>query len=353
MSVNPVIGSTQVQTRIPKRSVQGIRGKVNHITSFIRGGVLWLMPGLLAGVLCQTATAQVPLESISDAATVATSPGDSGSEPSQDTSGTGVSRLKHNPDRCDLLSSSSFEVCLIDILHDQAGIWTSPLHLHRKDALWLLPFAGATALAFHYDITAMRTFGTAPTRVRVSNDFTNLGSGYALTGAAGVTYAIGKFTHNEKARETGMLSMEAVADAGLFSEALKLATNRERPNSGTGRGRFWPDDTDIYTVSGSFPSGHATATWAFAHLVADETPGHRWLHIALYSLAAGVSVGRVTGRDHFPSDVVVGSVLGYLIGGYVFRQHSGFVGQPAHPFVFSPIYDSVSRSYGMSLSLRP
>ena len=45
--------------------------------------------------------------------------------------------------------------------------------------------------------------------------------------------------------------------------------------------------SDIYTTGGSFPSGHATVIWAFSHVVADETPGHRWLHVGLYAIAAG------------------------------------------------------------------
>jgi membrane-associated phospholipid phosphatase len=39
--------------------------------------------------------------------------------------------------------------------------------------------------------------------------------------------------------------------------------------------------------------------------------------IAAYSLAAGVSITRVLGQEHFPSDVLVGSACGWLIGRYV------------------------------------
>ena len=41
-----------------------------------------------------------------------------------------------------------------------------------------------------------------------------------------------------------------------------------------------------------------------------------------YSLATTVSASRVIARQHFPSDVVVGSVFGYLIGGYVVHRRS-------------------------------
>jgi membrane-associated phospholipid phosphatase len=39
-------------------------------------------------------------------------------------------------------------------------------------------------------------------------------------------------------------------------------------------------------------------------------------------LAAATGFERVAGREHFPSDVLVGGAIGYLVGGYVFNHHS-------------------------------
>jgi hypothetical protein len=255
----------------------------------------------------------------------------------------------YKPDRCDV---SQLGTCVRDFLQDQAGIWTSPLRLQPQDALWLLPLAGATAVSLHYDAQTLAKVSTSPNRIRISNDISNAGI-YGAIGAAGVTYVIGKITHNETARETGALSAEAIADASLVTEVLKLATNRQRPSYGTGNGPFWPDGTAVYTTNGSFPSEHATVSWAFAHVVADETPGHPWLHLGLYAMATAVSVARVTGREHFPSDALVGSAVGYLVGGYVYRQHSGsYSGQPTG-FLITPVYDAPTRSYGMEITFDP
>ena len=184
---------------------------------------------------------------------------------------------------CDV---SQLRTCFKDFLADQAGIWTSPLRLHPQDALWLLPLAGATAVSLNYDVQTLQQVSTSPNRIRISNDLSNAGA-YGAIGVAGATYLIGKITHNETARETGVLSLEAIADASLVTEVLKLATNRERPYVGTGQGRFWPDGTNVYTTNGSFPSEHATVVWAFSHVVVDETPGHPWLHLGLYAAARG------------------------------------------------------------------
>lgn len=251
--------------------------------------------------------------------------------------------------QCDV---SQLGNCVRDFFHDQAGIWTSPLRLQPRDALWLLPLAGATAVSLHYDAQTLAQVSTSPSRVRISNDISNAGT-YGAIGAAGAAYVFGKITHNETARETGVLSLEAIVDASVVTEVLKLATNRQRPSYGAGNGPFWPDGAAIYTTNGSFPSEHATVSWAFAHVVADETPGRVWLHLGLYAAATAVSVARVTSRNHFPSDVVVGSAVGYLVGGYVYRQHSDSYASQPRGFLITPIYDALTRSYGMTITLDP
>jgi membrane-associated phospholipid phosphatase len=244
-------------------------------------------------------------------------------------------------------------MCVSDVLHDQRGIWTAPLRLRGKKLLWLVPFATATTLAFVYDVRAMNALGPSASRVRVSNDFTYVGSAYTLVPAAAATYLIGRFEHKEGARETGVLALESLADAGLVVEVLKLATNRQRPYVAPGTGKFWPDDSDVYSFSSSFPSGHSAASFAFARVIAEETPGHPWFHVLLYGVATGVAVARVTGENHFPSDALVGSVIGYTVGGYVYHHHSAFYEPKAKSLRIEPLYNPGTASYGVSVSLQP
>ena len=63
------------------------------------------------------------------------------------------------------------------------------------------------------------------------------------------------------------------------------------------------------------------AAWSLATVVANEYRDNRLVQISAYGLAAAVSVSRYTGRNHFLSDVLVGSAIGYGIGRYVYRQH--------------------------------
>ena len=135
---------------------------------------------------------------------------------------------------------------------------------------------------------------------------------YATAATAGGIYLTGLFTHDEHAQRTGVLSAEAAIDSFLLYGSMKLIFNRERPYMGTGEGKFFYGNFS----SGSFPSGHSTLAWTLASVVAHEYP--KWpVQLAMYGMATAVSTTRVTGGQHFPSDVFFGSTLGYLVGRYV------------------------------------
>ena len=91
------------------------------------------------------------------------------------------------------------------------------------------------------------------------------------------------------------------------------------------------------------PSGHSLTAWSIAHVVAARYPSWR-VRLVAYGLATTVSASRVMAWQHFPSDVVVGSTLGYLIGGYVVRKR----GEPSRSFTFSMVDTPNGR--GMQLS---
>jgi membrane-associated phospholipid phosphatase len=240
--------------------------------------------------------------------------------------------------------------CLKDIGHDQAGIWTSPLRVQTKDVFWLVPFAAGTGVALHYDAQAQQNLGVDKTRIDASNIISGFGSPYATLGGAAGLYFLGLGTHNEHLAETGRLGAEAVVDSLLVVEALKLATNRERPNEGNGGGGFWPHGTRSYDLNGSFPSGHATESFALARVIASEYPS-KPVQIAAYAVALAISASRVTARQHFPSDVLVGGTFGYLIGGYVVRHHAAK--NVGSGLSFMPVVDVSSHTFGANIALRP
>jgi hypothetical protein len=58
-------------------------------------------------------------------------------------------------------------------------------------------------------------------------------------------------------------------------------------------------------------------------VIAHEYPGPL-TEILAYGLAGGVSAARVVGHQHFVSDVILGSALGWYLGRQVFRSHSQY-----------------------------
>lgn len=110
---------------------------------------------------------------------------------------------------------------------------------------------------------------------------------------------------------TGMASLESAGVAFLASTGLKYLTGRARPAAGLGSRSFKP-----LSSQDSFPSRHAILAWAVATPFALEYDSN-WR----YGAAAIASIARITRREHWVSDVVAGSLLGYGIG-HVFWESS-------------------------------
>ena len=201
-----------------------------------------------------------------------------------------------------------------NILRDQKAIWTAPLHVERSDAKWIIPSGiGFMALATTDRITGDE-IGEANRQDRASQVISDVGSVYSIAAVTGAFYFIGREKHDDRARETGVLCAEALIDSVIVEGALKGITQRARPADGRERSEFFDGGS-------SFPSGHATQTWAVATVIANEYSDRRAVQIAAYGIASAVSVARFTGHKHYISDVVAGSALGWGIGRYVYSAH--------------------------------
>ena len=195
---------------------------------------------------------------------------------------------------------------------DQKEIWTSPLQLKPADAEWLIPVAGITTGMILTDVSFSRSLSNKPSTLNLFQDMRN-GSVAALGAASGGLYLWSMRTHDPHQRETGLLAGEAILDSLAVTEGVKFATGRERPDQGTGQGNF-------FQGGDSFPSSHSAAAWAAAGILAHEYPGWMTKFLA-YGLATTVSVASVGSKQHFPSDVLIGSGIGWLVSEYVYRTH--------------------------------
>jgi membrane-associated phospholipid phosphatase len=153
---------------------------------------------------------------------------------------------------------------------------------------------------------------------------------------AGGIYLTGLLTKNEHEQEVGLRTAESTVDSVILYAALKAILQRQRPYTGPGEGKFFSGNWS----NGSFPSGHAMFTWTIAATVAHQYHSLP-LDLLLYGMASTVSVTRVTAGQHFPSDVIVGSVLGYLIGNYVSHKPGSGLPIPIRESKFVRVRDAV------------
>jgi membrane-associated phospholipid phosphatase len=195
---------------------------------------------------------------------------------------------------------------------DQVAIWTSPFKIKASDLKWVVPFAGITTGLLMTD----RTASHEASRLTSFNSSTFSDIGLAFAGGSAVGfYLLGKGQGNRQLSETGVLGGEAMVDALAVGEVFKYAFQRQRPGEGNGAGRFFQSGSQ-----NSFPSAHALMSFAFASVLAHEYNG--WLtQVVAYGGASAISLARVTGKQHFPSDIFVGGTFGYLIGRHVYRAH--------------------------------
>ncbi len=212
----------------------------------------------------------------------------------------------------------------MNVLRDQGVIWTSPFHIHGGDWKIVVPLVLATGAAIATDKRTLRDVVSLDPAF--NNDNTNASNvmigGYIA--APVILYGVGHFRDNEHARETGLLGAEALLDGVVVEQGMKLIFWRERPYQDHGRGGFFQSDAG---VDSSFPSSHSVLAWSAAAVLAGEYR-NPFTRVLVYSGAAGISMTRLMGQQHFPSDILVGSAAGWLVGHYVYKHRHHW--EPRH-----------------------
>lgn len=119
-------------------------------------------------------------------------------------------------------------------------------------------------------------------------------------------------------RDTAWLAVVSIIiELIIVSLILKPVFMRVRP--------FLAYEIDILIpgpIGSSFPSGHAASSLAVAYLLFRENASYKY-PIMLTALLMAFS--RVYVYVHYPSDVIVGMVIGVAIGEYVYRKRDFFI----------------------------
>jgi len=132
-----------------------------------------------------------------------------------------------------------------------------------------------------------------------------------------IAYSATMFLASDPDSQPARTAYSALAAGGLGAMTalgLKYAVGRDRPIAERGSASFTPVSTGNGDTS--WPSMHTTVMWALItpYAKAYDAP---WL----YGVAAVTNTARVTGRDHWFSDTVAGSLLGYAIGNFIWQSH--------------------------------
>ncbi len=135
---------------------------------------------------------------------------------------------------------------------------------------------------------------------------TYLGDGYLWGGLALGLILFGQ--PSDRAHVLIGLSV-MIVNIAIF-RMFKLLFARPRPLlvTSTFRSRF----IDTY----SFPSGHATTSFAIAWVIFSYYP-YPLVRISVYLVAMTIALSRVYVKEHYPLDIISGAVLGSLVTIYL------------------------------------
>jgi membrane-associated phospholipid phosphatase len=210
-----------------------------------------------------------------------------------------------------------------DFLHDQKDLWTFPVRLFKGH--YILPTAivvGGTVALIYLDPHDAPYFRNHQKNWDKVNDVFDplITTAEVIALPAGLLTA-GYIRHDNREVNTALLATEAYGDTVVINLAIKAITRRQRPSDVPPGGDFG----DTFFNGGksplkgsSFPSGHATAVWSVATVVAERYRhrGKPWIPILSYTLATAISFSRITESAHFASDVWMGAALGHTIAKY-------------------------------------
>ena len=178
---------------------------------------------------------------------------------------------------------------------------------------------------------------------------------YTVIGIPAGLYIYGLAKKSTTDSYAGVSTLLSVCVSGLITEGVKNIVKRQRPYC-TLDSCIFPDTL----VTGySFPSGHATASWALATGISLHYP--KWYIIAPSILyAAAVSLARPSLAVHYPSDILAGAVIGAATSYLFWRmenrwfQNGGKILNPGSlpPSTISPSNDPSHVTFSFDVPMR-
>ncbi|MCC6702534.1 MAG: phosphatase PAP2 family protein [Fluviicola sp.] len=124
-------------------------------------------------------------------------------------------------------------------------------------------------------------------------------------GVPATMFAVGWINHNKDLQWKSTEIFASQLTNTIIVTSMKLGFKRERPYD------TYPDQITKYGHGGSysFPSGHTSTAFAFATSMSINYP--KWyIIVPCYTYASAVGYSRMYLGVHYPSDVLVGALIG-------------------------------------------
>jgi len=204
--------------------------------------------------------------------------------------------------------------------YDSKAFLFSPVKWKAKQWIEFGAVTGATLVAFSQDDEIWNYFEKhqSTTADNLSKYIFEPFGDYKVSAVLiGSFYLGGRLAKDKRIAGTSLTAAKSLIVAGLCVEIVKQLTNRHY-NEETGLPE-WDGPVSDSKYS-SFPSGHATVAFSFATVFAMEYKSTIWVPALLYTLATGTAIERLYSNDHWASDVVVGSALGFVTGRFMWKQ---------------------------------
>ena len=208
-------------------------------------------------------------------------------------------------------------------ISDTKSILTSPSRWEQSDWLKFSLVAGTTIglFALDYDIQHWAQERRNSTTNKITGFFEPFGNGAVSLPTLGAFYLYGQLLDDKKAQTTGLLGLESFVLSGISTEAIKVATHRQRPDEG-GQSFKWDGPSFSFTGSHlSFPSADSTLVFSIATVIASEYNEIAWIPPLAYGIATLTALGKINDNDHWASDVFLGSAIGFFTAKAILTLH--------------------------------
>ena len=184
-----------------------------------------------------------------------------------------------------------------NLIYNFAGVVTSGNHVP------LLVTAALTAPAFAWDDEGIDYFRRHP-HDNWGKIGANLGGTLAVSGMTIGFFSVGRRVSDSRLRASTYDLSQGVIVNFVYTQALKLAIGRERPDR----------SNDL-----SFPSGHSSNAFAIATVMSRHYPK---VAIPAFGIATYIGLSRMASNKHHFSDIVAGAGFGFGVGRAVVRRNS-------------------------------